>query len=1385
MGYPGSNVVTGPISLSASTDVYATHWASLGRGGHASVNTILDRDTITVERREFGMTRRVTGDPTPANNKNYVLKNLAMGGVDDNLMNNANWTEESSTGTVTSVGVSMPSPIFDVTSSPVTSSGVIAVTLKTQNANYILAGPVSGAAGTPGFRPMVIADVPNLSSLYVSTGGGTMTGNLTLSSNPTDSLHAVTKSYVDAMVTGLSWKSPAADAATTANITLSGEQTVDGFVTSASRILVKNQTVKSFNGIYRTGSGAWTREPDADDSSEMKSATIMVLNGTVNVNSQWTCISKDIDLGTSDIEFTKISSSASYSAGAGLSLSSGVFSIATGGVSDSMLRNSTALSVIGRSANSAGAPADISGASGVLRISSSVLGFGTIATADIANSQVTYAKIQNISATARLLGRYSTGAGVAQEISLGSGLSLDSGTGVLTASGGGGGTITGTGTAGRVSIWTGATALGDDSTLTYDVTNDILKAGRVNVSVAADPSAGVTDGDFVYNSTAVDFRARINGYWVNLTRQESITDGATLFTLNESHRGKIVYLTSSSPISVLATNLSTGFTTTVVKAGVGNVTINMDTGMSFVGADSVISTSWGYATLYKRTATEWAGVGALGTTGGSFVLTNGSGTTASGNAVNLGGGMTGNVAITPDANNTRIFSIGGPAVNKLSVFEVAAGASNSNYNYISVNASNVGLASTVSSLTHSISLDSTGVTVTLSGTKAFKAAADYSANFVDLSYITRAFADGRMAGKTVAAPLAGNNGQSLRWNSGTNQWDYFSPSSTTNGSGTTVNGSAIDLGGPLTANATVNQLGFNLTLGVAGQVGGVIANSGTSWMSLTTSGGVSSAELRAADGNTVLVSGLEATGTKIGRVVSSAGAINRTLHLYRGTGSVTGSVGGGLSVVFSTISGDSMSGAGVLSYVNADVTGGAETGKFRFNTRVGASDTNAAEIAYNGSWFNTGVSIGTAATLPASTILQLTSTNQAILLTRVTADANIVTPVNGMLYYNTTSNTFRAYQGGAWVNFIPTSGNGITVSGTGVNLGGPITANVNLLPDTQYTRSVFFGNTLNYLNVFGVYAGGDATNRSLFVVNNTGVTASSGGGIYYTVNSAGGNSSAAGASANEANNAKVAHSFRAGAYDLNVGNLGKGVAISFDFPDAGLNVGVGFVKYTILAATPTHTTAFDFRGFKAGVASDFARFGGTTSYITNTDGLAIGGTTLTNTFCSLDLVSTSKAMVVNRISNVVSTITTPVNGMIAYETVGYQTFKAYVNGAWVNFADPAEIYSLSSTSTTTSTINLDFVFTKERDFYGSQTFSGTKDLVFSNTTYAQRFSFHFEVTALTTLQIGSGIVESDARWTGSPTYSYTISTPGKYTLTGQRYNGTLAAFKFKLSGVFA
>lgn len=67
-------------------------------------------------------------------------------------------------------------------------------------------------------------------------------------------------------------------AATTASITLSGLQTIDGIALAANdRVLVKNQSTASENGIYSASSGNWTRTVDWDGTYEIGQGTIVLV----------------------------------------------------------------------------------------------------------------------------------------------------------------------------------------------------------------------------------------------------------------------------------------------------------------------------------------------------------------------------------------------------------------------------------------------------------------------------------------------------------------------------------------------------------------------------------------------------------------------------------------------------------------------------------------------------------------------------------------------------------------------------------------------------------------------------------------------------------------------------------------------------------------------------------------------------------------------------------------------------------------------------------------------------------------------------------------------------------------------------------------------------
>lgn len=117
------------------------------------------------------------------------------------------------TGTVTSVGLSLPS-IIAVTNSPVTTSGTLTGTLTTQAVNAIFAGPSSGAAAAPTFRALTTADIPTLA--YGSVTSVSFTGGIVSVATPTTTpalTVAGTSGGVPYFSSGTTWASSAALAA--------------------------------------------------------------------------------------------------------------------------------------------------------------------------------------------------------------------------------------------------------------------------------------------------------------------------------------------------------------------------------------------------------------------------------------------------------------------------------------------------------------------------------------------------------------------------------------------------------------------------------------------------------------------------------------------------------------------------------------------------------------------------------------------------------------------------------------------------------------------------------------------------------------------------------------------------------------------------------------------------------------------------------------------------------------------------------------------------------------------------------------------------------------------------------------------------------------------
>jgi hypothetical protein len=169
-------------------------------------------------------------------------------------------------------------------------------------------------------------------------------GDLSLNSNkitnltdPTGDQDAATKSYVDAIKSGLDVKDSCHVATTTAgtlSTSFANGQTVDGVtLVTGDRILIKDQATGSENGIYTVNSGgAPTRATDFDSNAEVTSgAFTFVEEGTVNGDGGFVLTTNDpITVGTTSLTFVQFSGAGQITAGTGLSKSGNTLNVNIG-----------------------------------------------------------------------------------------------------------------------------------------------------------------------------------------------------------------------------------------------------------------------------------------------------------------------------------------------------------------------------------------------------------------------------------------------------------------------------------------------------------------------------------------------------------------------------------------------------------------------------------------------------------------------------------------------------------------------------------------------------------------------------------------------------------------------------------------------------------------------------------------------------------------------------------------------------------------------------------------------------------------------------------------------------------------------------------------------
>lgn len=98
-------------------------------------------------------------------------------------------------------------------------------------------------------------------------------------------------------------------ACSTSNITLSGEQTIDGVACVADdRVLVTGQTDQTLNGIYYVATGTWSRAPDFSRNDDVRNGTLVWVGGTANSGLYTVTTADPITFDTSNLTFSNVDS---------------------------------------------------------------------------------------------------------------------------------------------------------------------------------------------------------------------------------------------------------------------------------------------------------------------------------------------------------------------------------------------------------------------------------------------------------------------------------------------------------------------------------------------------------------------------------------------------------------------------------------------------------------------------------------------------------------------------------------------------------------------------------------------------------------------------------------------------------------------------------------------------------------------------------------------------------------------------------------------------------------------------------------------------------------------------------------------------------------------
>ena len=462
----GTIVVTGGIGVSG-----AANTGSVGTGAIAASGAVTM--TAGTASTSTGTGTLVVTGGIGVSGAIYSASQVLTGG-----------TASTSTGTgalvVTGgVGVSGAVNSGSLGTGAVAASGAVTMTqgtasTSTGSGTLVVTGGV-GASGT------IYATQTNIGNIQVASNTISSTntnGDIVLSPNGSGvvrigSNEVATRSYVDASIQGLDIKQSvkvATVAAGTLATSFAAGQAVDGYtLVAGDRILIKNQSTASENGIYTVNaSGAPTRAVDADANAEVTAGLfVFVEQGSVHSDTGWVLATDSpITVGTTGLTFVQFSSAGVVTAGDGITRIGNVISAnlkSNGG----LVIESGAIAVDLGASNITGTLAVADGGTGATTLTGYVYGNGTgamTASTTIPGSAITGA-IDNVTvgATTRASGAFTTlAANGAVTLTAGT-ASTSTGTGTLVVTGG-------VGVSGAVFIGSSLTALGSIDALSIQNT---------------------------------------------------------------------------------------------------------------------------------------------------------------------------------------------------------------------------------------------------------------------------------------------------------------------------------------------------------------------------------------------------------------------------------------------------------------------------------------------------------------------------------------------------------------------------------------------------------------------------------------------------------------------------------------------------------------------------------------------------------------------------------------------------------------------------------------------------------------------------------------------------------------------------------------------------